>query len=391
MPNSGRRPIVIAGAGPAGSSLALRLSKSGLPVTLIERYKFPRAKLCGEFISPECLKHFDELGVLDEMLAAGGDRVYETVFYETAGRSIVVPSRWLDEGGFALSLSRARMDQILLDAARVAGVNVIEETSVTGLETDNGSIRGVRIKDGSGRTSEIAASMVVDATGRARVLSRLADKAAARQGSKPKFVGFKAHFSGVEMPFGVCEIYAFSGGYAGLTFVEDGEANLCFLAKSSLLGGRRDANAIFGELKKQNVRARKTLSTSKKLHEWLAVSVPAFGVSPFPAMDALFAVGDSAAFVDPFTGSGMLMAMESAAALADCIVEYDLDTAAIKSRYSEIFQARFYPRLKVSGLIRHVAYKPLLSRAVVIALSASARLRRSLAHKTRTTVTTKGL
>ena len=85
MPNSGRRPIVIAGAGPAGSSLAIRLSRLGFTVTLIERYKFPRAKLCGEFISPECLKHFEELGVLDEMLTAGGDRVSETVFYETAG------------------------------------------------------------------------------------------------------------------------------------------------------------------------------------------------------------------------------------------------------------------------------------------------------------------
>ncbi|HSU25060.1 MAG TPA: FAD-dependent monooxygenase, partial [Pyrinomonadaceae bacterium] len=130
--------IVIAGAGPAGSTLAIRLRKLGLDVTLIERYKFPRQKLCGEFISPECLRHFDDLGVLDEMLSAGGDHIRETVFYETAGRSISVPSRWFDDGGFALSLSRAQMDEILLDAAKRAGATVFEETAVTGLLTENG-------------------------------------------------------------------------------------------------------------------------------------------------------------------------------------------------------------------------------------------------------------
>src|SRR6185369_14188756 len=123
------QPVVIVGAGPAGSSLAIRLRKLGLPVSLIERYRFPRQKLCGEFISPECLNHFAELGVLDEMVSAGGDRVYETVFYETGGASISVPSRWFDESGFALSLSRARMDNILLERAKSSGAKVMEETT----------------------------------------------------------------------------------------------------------------------------------------------------------------------------------------------------------------------------------------------------------------------
>ena len=50
--------IVIVGAGPAGASLAIRLAQKGFEVVLIEREKFPRQKLCGEFISPECLASF---------------------------------------------------------------------------------------------------------------------------------------------------------------------------------------------------------------------------------------------------------------------------------------------------------------------------------------------
>ena len=378
-------PIVIAGAGPAGSSLAIHLRNLGLQVMLVERCKFPRAKLCGEFISPECLKHFDELGVLDEMLAAGGDRIYETVFYETAGRNISVPSRWFDDGGLALSLSRARMDEILLDAARATGAAVLDETTVTGLIKTNGSVTGVKVRDSSGVTREVPASMTVDATGRGRVLSRMADKSAAHKEPKPRFVGFKAHLRGVNMTRGRCEIYAFRGGYAGLSHVENGEANLCFLARASLVLQESDADGIFERLKKQNARASTTLAAAEKIHDWLAVSVPSFGANPQPELNGLFAVGDSAAFVDPFTGSGMLLAVESAAALADCIAEFGGDMTTIRSRYRQICETRFAPRLNVSGMIRYVAYEPLLSRSVITALSLSTRLRRSLARRTRST------
>ncbi len=82
--------IVIAGAGPAGTSLAIRLAQKDFEVTLIERETFPRHKLCGEFISPECLAHFEDLGVLDNMLSAGGARITDTRFYAPSGLSFCV-------------------------------------------------------------------------------------------------------------------------------------------------------------------------------------------------------------------------------------------------------------------------------------------------------------
>lgn len=375
--------IVIAGAGPAGSTLAIRLRKIGIAVTLIERHKFPRQKLCGEFISPECLNHFEELDVLDEMLEAGGDRIYETVFYETGGRSTSVPSHWFDSDGAALSLSRARMDEILLNAAKSAGANVLEEAAVTGLLTKNGTVAGVKIRFNSGETQEIQASITIDATGRAKVLSRLANKDHARGEPKPRFVGFKAHFAGVEMERGVCEMYAMRDGYAGLSFVENGQANLCFLARASLLSNKNDADAILNDLIRQNARARVTLSSAGKVHDWLAVSVPSFGLSQFPQIDGLFTVGDSAAFVDPFTGSGMLLAIESAAAFAECIAAVGLDKNALRDSYQTVYKSRFAQRLKVSSLIRYVAYTPILSTIAVLMLSTSRRLRESLARRTR--------
>src|SRR6476620_7458158 len=83
-----RKKIAIVGAGPAGSSLAIRLALKGCNVSLIEKDTFPRHKLCGEFISPGCFGHFAELGVLDEMTSAGGDSVFETSFYSPGASSL---------------------------------------------------------------------------------------------------------------------------------------------------------------------------------------------------------------------------------------------------------------------------------------------------------------
>src|ERR1051325_2486485 len=86
--------VIIAGGGPAGTSAAIHLALGGARVLLAEQKKFPRAKLCGEFISPECLEHVERLGVESEMMKAGGARLTETVFYSRSGKCVGVPSAW---------------------------------------------------------------------------------------------------------------------------------------------------------------------------------------------------------------------------------------------------------------------------------------------------------
>ena len=108
--------VIIAGGGPAGASAGVHLATRGARVLLLEREKFPRAKLCGEFISPECLEHFARLGVLEEMRMAGGAGVSETLFFERSGGREGEPRSWFGkvrEGLEArvLGLSRAEKEE----------------------------------------------------------------------------------------------------------------------------------------------------------------------------------------------------------------------------------------------------------------------------------------
>src|SRR5689334_24400758 len=105
--------VIVAGGGPAGASAAIHLAHGGLRVLLLEQKKFPRAKLCGEFISPECQAHFEKLGVGGAMIASGPASIDETVFYSTKGHHVAVPSSWFSGGRAAYGLSRAMMDDVL--------------------------------------------------------------------------------------------------------------------------------------------------------------------------------------------------------------------------------------------------------------------------------------
>lgn len=386
----GSGKVLIAGAGPAGSSLAIRLATEGREVCVIERSRFPRHKLCGEFISPECLEHFKTLGVLGSIGGAGGDSISRTVFYALNGRSADVPSEWFrGSGGAALGLSRAEMDDRLLEAARRAGAEVVEGASVCGAHLEGGRVSAVDIRYGDGHRETMDGSIFVDATGRQRVLAKYAARDIVKNRHRQaSLVGFKAHFSDVAMQPGRCEIYFFKGGYGGLNFVEGGRANHCFLVSSSVArecGGNADSilsNAVF-----RNARALETLGPAKREMEWLAVAVEGFGLRDLSPAPNLFTVGDSGAFIDPFTGSGMLMALESSELLAESLLSVGLESAAL--RYAAAHRRRFSGRLRFCALMRRLAFDPRLASVAVSAAGFSSGFRRTIAAMTRKGVSEK--
>jgi flavin-dependent dehydrogenase len=416
--------VIVVGGGPAGSSAAIHLAARGERVLLAERERFPRAKLCGEFISPECLGHFARLGVLAGMESAGGSEVTETIFYAPSGRALSVPSEWF--GGArsaALGLSRAEMDARLLERAREVGVCVLEESSLAGVLIEGGRVRGVSLHTEGSLVREYRARVTIDATGRQRAVARRAERelkgaveatndesvavgnetdarAAAHERERERLVAFKAHLEGASGAKGACEIYFYPGGYGGLSPVEGGVSNLCFFARARdvrACGG--DAARVMREVLMRNRRAAETLESASAKTRWLAVAVESFGRHEPAPTPGLIAAGDAAAFIDPFTGSGMLMALEGGELAAHAVSRaldatrshddaltssHDLNFDALSREYRATYDERFGARLRLCGMLRRAAFAPsAFAEFAVIALGASARLRRGLARATR--------
>lgn len=64
--------VVISGAGAAGLTLAIELARRGVPFCLLDKLEAPFGGSRGKGIQPRTLEIFEDLGILDRMLLAGG-------------------------------------------------------------------------------------------------------------------------------------------------------------------------------------------------------------------------------------------------------------------------------------------------------------------------------
>jgi flavin-dependent dehydrogenase len=374
--------VIIAGAGPAGSSAAIHLARNNQRVLLVEQKKFPRAKLCGEFISPECRRHFDILGVADAMTNSDPASITETVFYSARGHHVTIPSSWFG-GRPALGLSRAVMDDVLLKQAQACGVEVIEGATITEPILDNNIVRGITLKI-NGDEQHHTAPLTIDATGRARILTRKLH--AGERKSKAKLIAFKAHLRNTRVASGACEIYFYRDGYGGLSSIEGDVSNLCFIISAEQVKRHHsNPDLVMRELVMKNYRAAYTLEHAQPASEWLSASWERFGrQQPSPAK-GLLAIGDAAAFIDPFTGSGMLLAFESGELVANVISRHkeELDASSLAADYTAEYLRKFDSRLRISGWLRRAAFKPRLAGMGIALCGASKHFRSRLVRATR--------
>ena len=133
----------------------------------------------------------------------------------------------------------------------------------------------------------------------------------------------------------------------------------------------------------RNRRAAYTLERAEAQSEWLSASWERFGRRhPSPAK-GLLAIGDSAAFIDPFTGSGMLMAFESGELAAEVISRHKDNLEAVEAAYAAEYIRKFDSRLRICGLLRRAAFKPRLAGLCIAIVGASTQLKSKIVKATR--------
>src|SRR5258708_10492349 len=205
--------VAIVGAGRAGSTLAALLARRGVSVALIDRDRFPRDKLCGEFVSYDALPVVERFGLslndtpaIERCRVVGRHRTYEFAFPHAAR-----------------GVSRLLLDDLLLRNARAAGAQILDECTATSVsrhavQTDRGEVR---------------ARAVGGAWGRWGRFDQQLQRGFVRDRSHRNF-GFKRHYRGAQLD-GVIELYSFDRGYLGVSAVENGVTNICGLVHATRL------------------------------------------------------------------------------------------------------------------------------------------------------------
>jgi flavin-dependent dehydrogenase len=379
------------------------MAERGINVLVLEEKRMPREKLCGEFITPECFPTLKRLGVIDRMMTAGAQKITRLSLIVASGKSVQAPiSGMSDEAAWAISLSRARFDQVLFDRAREVGATCLEGFAVKECLFENGTPRGVRAMSlAEGKPVEFESSLVIDASGRnSRLMLGREERVAGRRGSR--LYALKAHLRGVEGIGEQVELYFFPQGYGGLSLVEGGLVNLCFIANErTFRGAGGDAARIVEQTVMKNSLARERLTNAEVVGKWHSVGPLSFGRRRL-SQNGIIAIGDASGMIDPFTGTGIQIALRTGEIAAEAIFEslnsaggkneqddpsqaFDLDNPAIKvckekeaapvsvsvsdriqpaliqdalNRYAMQYDREFGKRMAVAGMLRKAAFSP---------------------------------
>src|SRR5271166_5213206 len=130
---SGANPdVVVIGGGPAGSTAATLIAQQGQRVQLFERERFPRFHI-GESLIPETYWVLKRLNMLDKMRASHFVKKYSVQFVNQHGK-VSEPFYFMEHKPHECSQTwqvlRSEFDQMLLDNARVQGVQAHEGVRV---------------------------------------------------------------------------------------------------------------------------------------------------------------------------------------------------------------------------------------------------------------------
>src|SRR5215471_14549018 len=362
--------VIVVGGGPAGSAVSCLLAERGISTVLIEEKRMPREKLCGAFITPECLPTLHRLGALDQIVAAGAQRISELRLLAPTGRAITTSISAISAGGgkCGLSLSRRRFDEILIDRARKSGAVVLEGMAVKRGLFHAGSACGVEcVSLPTGATRVFEAPLIIDASGRNSRLSLGAgERIAARKGGR--LYALKAQLQTVSLPSERVELYFYPTGYGGLSRIEGGLANLCFITtEASIKEASGDAANVMRRSLMKNPVARQRLSEARVVGKWLSAGPLSFGHRPF-RRNGVIAIGDAAGMIDPFTGTGIQIALRSGEILAESILEDRANFkghtnaaqyhARVRKLYEIRYEAEFKNRMAVAAALRFAAFSP---------------------------------
>lgn len=348
--------LLIIGAGLAGSSLAAALADQGWDVLLVERDRFPRHKVCGEFLSPEVQHALHAVGLQQELAALAPAPIRQARIVAQTGQTVE-----LALPGCAWGLSRYRLDQALATAAEQRGAKLWTGVTVLAYaRTADGSYL-VQIRDGE-KMVAVQTRALIAACGR-HSQAGLPPKARSIARNQ-QFVGVKCHYAAVTMPPQV-ELFLFPGGYGGINPVEQGCVNVCLLVTypafaqagkrvDKLLAAAACANPAFGQRLAMGQALPTTAVTVAPVDPY-RLAVPWAGIA---------CVGDSAVMIPPLCGDGMAMALRSAelcAPLAHAFLQGSLSLAAWAERYCQCWHAEFDQRLRLGRCLQTIFHVPLLA------------------------------
>ncbi len=316
--------VLIIGAGPSGCVAAAYLQKQGIHIKVVEKSLFPRFVI-GESLLPRCMDHFEEVGLLDCLIAQKfevktgarfikNDIICEFDFSEKHTKGY----------DWTWQMPRADFDFALTEELKKQGVDIVFEQEVIAVEFKEDGSSQTTIQTKNKETYKVHAKFIIDSSGYGRVLPRILQLD--KPSSIPEHSSIFSHVKEIDRPegtegtfitFDVLDtdtwfwVIPFSNGNTSIGFVGKTEfinsfkgtpeARLSQMLKKSLYYYERFEDVDF--LFEPNILQNYSKSVTQLYGKGYALT------------------GNSAEFLDPVFSSGVTFATESGLKAAKLITK----------------------------------------------------------------------
>lgn len=382
--------ILIAGAGPAGVSTSLFLSKKKIPHTIIDKATFPRDKICGDALSGKVVHILNKLDpeIVNELSQNSNEYTgsYGICFYAPNGNKLEVPfsmdpSKNKNAPGFISR--RINFDNFLFNRLDRNYATVLENTKLLDVKRSGNELTA-QLKNNNGIFYKNV-KIIVGAEGDRSIVSRKLEPV--NKNLAYYCAALRAYYSGVK---GMHE-----SNFIELHFIKDLLPGYFWIFPMS------DGTANVGIGMLSEVVARKKINLKKKMEEIISShpaikkrfegatlegeiqgwGLPLGSAKRSLAGDNFLLTGDAGSLIDPFTGEGIGNSLLSGMLAAETIEKAVSENNFRKSLLSE-YERRLYlaisKELSLSHSIQKLSNNAWLFNFVVNKAIKNATLRETL-------------
>ena len=350
--------VAIVGAGTAGATAAVQLAAQGRRVLLIEAKAFPRDKVCGGCLNQRAWNGLNkitprgsQLSMVSRIESAGAVPV-ERLLLNCLGRE----ARWSTPTMQAIS--RRTLDSLLVDAAIESGADFCVETTAKVIDDEATEYRSLRLTNSQGQSAVVKAraAIVADGLGHSALSEFPSMASQVASGSR---LGLGAIVDDDSPAYVNRELTMAVGrtGYVGLTRVEHGRLNIAAAVDASAIKSAGPLAVVESILRSCRLPLPHALQDVK----WTG-TLPLTRTSRRVAVQRLFTIGDSAGYVEPFTGEGMSWAIQDALQLSELLTANGNDCVRMTADWNRLWKEKLRSKQWVCRGLAGLLRRPQLAR-----------------------------
>lgn len=346
------RNAIIVGGGLAGLVSGIQLASAGIPCLLIEKKSYPLHRVCGEYISNEAVPFLKRLGLYPDEFSP--PQINRFQLSSVTGRHATIP---LDMGGFGIS--RFTFDHYLYRKAKEIGVDCMLNTEVNDVR-----FQGEKFTI-STQVKNFEADVVIGAFGKRSKLDLTMGRRFTTKRSP--YAAIKYHIR-TDHPSNLIALHNFTDGYCGISNVEEGKTNLCYLTHRNNLRKTGSIASLETEILQKNHLLKYIFSNSELLFEKPEVINEISFATKDPVEDHVLMTGDAAGMITPLCGNGMAMALHSSKLVSELVIEFckeKISREMLEKKYQQQWKTKFARRLWKGRQIQWLFGNAMLSNAAV--------------------------